>query len=699
MVLDLELNRTHYNVPRLTFLSWTLTTISLGCIIASHFGSYPEAVDICFYPKAAQLKDAKLKEKHIDAISLNSANIPQNTLLLGTKFCNFQKGDIATIPKSYLLNAQNGSLNESANNKAIISAGLREGWLYQYQSVTAENPYKLPLAFSGFISGIAAMASIQFQKDKQSQLRPMYRATMLLSSKRAGYSLALADLDLKQSAELLLPKLKGIREAETREYFLSKLTDEQAFNLLSSMDSEDYNNFGYLLDDGKSYSRFIDASDAEEEKISAEIQQPPQAVPIASAPPQSAPPQSAETPIFRSNISRFDKYYEIGEQCINGMVGVQRSILLASSSGTGKSTTEKEWIRRMQKQFPEIEFYALVQKAEDLCGLWNQGRMWVYNSNDLLTCLEPIDIVYQIFHQRRSTPGAENTFANKPVRLILGDWFATYTNLLKTNPQQCKDCCTKIGEIITVGRGYNVSVFCDTQSLNLSSLGLVNDSNLRDSLEIFSQGFKHPGKGQFGDGGYNTLRKTIENPYVCSPQNARILLQQMDLLSAAIAKGEIVSPIIFMASLQSPSLGIIPDLNTPIASDESNVQVPEPPKIAYIKSGDNDNLTIKQKVERLLASKHTYVQICNMLWGDKPIEQIAPLLGCQCRLDKIDILSPTAKTLLDILKNKGWMDIHSEEFKKLLQDELAPFQVTDSIKELSLLGYCQFENNQIRALY
>lgn len=260
---------------------------------------------------------------------------------------------------------------------------------------------------------------------------------------------------------------------------------------------------------------------------------------------------------------KFAKYYEIGEMALKGMTYAQRSILLASSSGTGKSTTEKEWIRRMMQMFPEIEFYALVQKAEDLCGLWDQGRMWVYRSTDIPGCLEPIDIVYEELENRRSTLGAENSFNNKPVRLILGDWFATFTSLNDVSPKTCSNYCTKIGAIISVGRAYNVALFCDTQSLNLQSLGLAKDANIRQSLEIYAQGFKHPDKGMFGDGDYNTMRKTIQNNHVCDPSFSSALVDEIEKLSTAIARKEILSPIIFMANIYPPALGLVPDLNNP----------------------------------------------------------------------------------------------------------------------------------------
>lgn len=324
--------------------------------------------------------------------------------------------------------------------------------------------------------------------------------------------------------------------------------------------------------------------------------------------PQYQPQQYQKPPVN----SKFAKYYEIGEMALKGMVYAQRSILLASSSGTGKSTTEKEWIRRMMRMFPEIEFYALVQKAEDLCGLWDKGRMWVYRQADIPGCLEPIDIVYEELESRRSTLGAENSFNNKPVRLILGDWFATFTSLNDTSPKICSNYCTKIGAIISVGRAYNVAIFCDTQSLNLQSLGLAKDANIRQSLEIYAQGFKHPDKGLFGDGDYNTMRKTIQNNHVCEPSFSSVLVDEIEKLSAAIAKKEILSPIIFMANIYPPALGLVPDLSNPI-EDYQITQIVQPQVIDDSSSFITDPQVIEEREDLDLVVPKNAAQILDGL--------------------------------------------------------------------------------------
>ncbi|MFM6154230.1 MAG: hypothetical protein ACKPE3_14740, partial [Sphaerospermopsis kisseleviana] len=165
----------------MNILSWGLVAAALGSAIASHYGSYPDAADMCFYPLTAQIKDGKIKEQTTENTLIDIANTSQTNLnkklLLGSTFCNIRRGDIGTIPKSYLIKAANSSVNDRASELAVITQGLREGWLYQLQDFPAENPYKFlfgcaSIGFSGL-----ALWSFNFTRDQMSLRRPAYRAT------------------------------------------------------------------------------------------------------------------------------------------------------------------------------------------------------------------------------------------------------------------------------------------------------------------------------------------------------------------------------------------------------------------------------------------------------------------------------------------------------------------------------------------
>jgi hypothetical protein len=281
--------------------------------------------------------------------------------------------------------------------------------------------------------------------------------------------------------------------------------------------------------------------------------------PIPPGNPPSNPPSGINP--------RYNKYYTTGRTAIESMVHSHRSIVLASSSGTGKTTTELEWMRLMKIAYPVCDFYAITQKADNLGGLREQGRVWVYDAFNPIPSFEPLDIVYEIFDKRRNTGESERgSFKNQPVRLILCDWFATFVSISQHRDKDLWNTVkSKISSIITVGREFNVCIFCDTQSINMKSLGLADDASIRKSIDIYSQGFKKVTEdNKSGVGDYDTMRLVINNPYVCEPRFADHLKQEMGLLADAIAKGEVNSPIILLANAYPPMLGLIPPKANPI---------------------------------------------------------------------------------------------------------------------------------------
>ena len=126
--------------------------------------------------------------------------------------------------------------------------------------------------------------------------------------------------------------------------------------------------------------------------------------------------------------------------------------------------------------------------------------------------------------------------------------------------------------------------------------------------------------------------------------------------------------------------------------------VEQPKKVEFV-NNEPKEISLKQKVELLVKSGKNYKDICATLWGNRPLEEIAPMLGGVCRLDKINILSECASYLLGVLLGLGWVDITSDNFNHLIDEELADFQISEGLEELRLLGFIQVENTNVRALY
>jgi hypothetical protein len=122
-----------------------------------------------------------------------------------------------------------------------------------------------------------------------------------------------------------------------------------------------------------------------------------------------------------------------------------------------------------------------------------------------------------------------------------------------------------IRQIITIGRDMGVGLVVDTQSANLDSLGLANDASIRQSLDIFSQGFIYYQDGE-EKGELQTIRLMFANKTICSPEDREAIALTYKALADAIKDGQLKTPIIFTSVGSRPRLGIVPELTDGIAT-------------------------------------------------------------------------------------------------------------------------------------
>ena len=133
------------------------------------------------------------------------------------------------------------------------------------------------------------------------------------------------------------------------------------------------------------------------------------------------------------------------------------------------------------------------------------------------------------------------------------------------------------------------------------------------------------------------MRKTIQNNHVCDPSFSSALVDEIEKLSTAIAKKEILSPIIFMANIYPPALGLVPDLNNPLLEQavepiDIHSSVPEsPPRPEVIEEDDLDMVVPENAAQMLndlwqLERKYTP----NNLTREQlitAISQLEPIIG------------------------------------------------------------------------
>jgi hypothetical protein len=278
---------------------------------------------------------------------------------------------------------------------------------------------------------------------------------------------------------------------------------------------------------------------------------------------------------------QFSEYRRIGRSIIKSMVVSDKSLLIASGTGTGKSTTEQYFLQQFVSRYPQSEIYALLNKNDDFFGV-RRDRLVVFSPEALLDMpsdkeeraallkrlLAPFYTVYGIFLTRKQKPASERKRLkeSQPVRLVLGDWYGTYQELLaRLTKDELSGVLSMIRQIITIGRDMGVGLVVDTQSANLDSLGLANDASIRQSLDIFSQGFIYYQDGE-EKGELQTIRLMFSNKSICSPEDREAIALSYNALADGIKNGQLKTPIIFTSVGSRPRLGIVPELTEGVAT-------------------------------------------------------------------------------------------------------------------------------------
>jgi hypothetical protein len=400
---------------------------------------------------------------------------------------------------------------------------------------------------------------------------------------------------------------------------------------------------------------------------------------VSSAPEQESLEESSGSDSPGSGTVATDKwapYREVGEGIIRSMIVSDKSVLVASGTGTGKTTTENYYLKKFRERYPKCRIYALLNKNDELYGIPEKNR-FVFNPeklNQLPTgkgseeergriirdLLEPLFIVYGAYLTRKDLAEAEREeLKNKePIRLILADWYGTYQELqarLKKDTE-LPLILSMVRQIITIGRSCGVGLYVDTQSDKLESLGLVNDASIRMSLDIYSQGFIYYEDGE-EKGELQTIRLVFRNDSICSAEDRERIASAYSSLCDAISKREIKTPIIFTTVGSKPRIGIVPNL-----SEETNLK--DEKMLNEIISKLNKSYLIQ---EFLMPNQEKEEEVPREESEEERIEKI---------LQQKDIYS----RIVSYLKGKGKKTPH--EIQKVIRNWTTP-EVRNALNELS----------------
>ncbi len=251
------------------------------------------------------------------------------------------------------------------------------------------------------------------------------------------------------------------------------------------------------------------------------------------------------------------------EDIISKAAATTLSIVFTAPPGCGKTTTELAWLARVFDLYPNASVLITSQKNDSFLGLSEiPGVLAVLDGIDPKPLADQIDRVFNILQQRKSLPKSRrHEYEGQPVWLLLGDWFATCNSLAnnKRYTDIWNDIKTKIGLIITVGREFLVGIACDTHSFNTSALGIANDANIRDCLNIMALGKISRNQDGQEQGGYGAIAKAIGNKLVVDDDTIRNQLLK-ELTHMALLSDQTGRPVLFTTMGHPPRMMLLPDL-------------------------------------------------------------------------------------------------------------------------------------------
>src|SRR4028119_198822 len=248
---------------------------------------------------------------------------------------------------------------------------------------------------------------------------------------------------------------------------------------------------------------------------------------------------------------------KIAARILNSLAGINTSIFLAGPTRTGKTRTLHKWLRDTKTRFPQAEIYVIAQKYGDFPGV-PKHQIAIFDPLFPEESMKFLDEVYEKLLVRKSQPATEETYRNRPIKLILEDWFATHQCLVqKRNAQLWEDKASKLGSIATVGGQYNVGYFICTQTFNLASSG-VADSNIRLNLALIAQGLVRTKANGEQQGSYGVIEQMLNNQKVFAGKSDRERLTS-DLSQLIPISMTEQTPIIF-STIGNPELGLMPQI-------------------------------------------------------------------------------------------------------------------------------------------
>ena len=210
--------QTSYEKLNLEFASYGLASIAITLALLASIGNGIGKREVCFSPKGESCKLTK----------------------------------IATIPDPYFVANQHKSSNPDFNSYAFLSSDN----LRTIRRIKPDNPNKFNLGIAAILFGGLTVGMAAKLRECLNYARPHYLSSLDLNNHIAGSNLAVDKELVNYSAKELLKHLKPIKSSEAKLEFLRNISPVQINLLLMSMGREEYHDWGYLLDGGKSFDKY-----------------------------------------------------------------------------------------------------------------------------------------------------------------------------------------------------------------------------------------------------------------------------------------------------------------------------------------------------------------------------------------------------------------------------------------------------------
>src|SRR4028119_1037975 len=370
--------------------------------------------------------------------------------------------------------------------------------------------------------------------------------------------------------------------------------------------------------------------------------------------------QQSTSPALKSSPN-LELSRQIAAKVLNSLAGIDTSIFLAAPTRCGKTHTLHRWLNDLTTRFPQADIYVISQKYEEFPGVAS-NRIIIFNPLLPEQSMKFLDEVYEKLLTRKSNPATEETYRNRPIKLILEDWFATHQCLArKTNTHIWESIAAKLGMIATVGGQYNVGYFICTQSFNIDRKS-VADSNIRLNLALLAQGLVRTTNNDEEQGSYGVIEQMLNNPNVIANKDDRCRLTADLKLLIHTSRAE-QTPII-LSTIGNPVLGLMPKVEVNKSSvddpsDGKNSTSDKPSGTDYtLPQPDTGNLanhywtgTAGSQDSEGLDSSEALNQSLNGFLAEVLAENLPPVFADDFPLKKHELRVQLAK--LVIAKNLG----------------------------------------------